>query len=518
MILRDYQAKGSEVVKSYLKYPHRHPLFAVPTGGGKTLMIADAIRVIKEHDPDAKIIVLSHVQEILEQNAKAISMHLGRLPAVYSSGIGLRQISDITVAGIQSVWRIADSFSSFRYIIIDESHSISREGNSMYQNFFASCHGQRIGYTATPFRLKDGYIYGKGMMFTELAYDLTSADSFVNLVNQGYLCKLITKGTKQKMDTSDIKIVAGDFSDKDMSKKFDKASITKAAIDELLEKASDRKKILIFAIDINHAEHITEELLRRGESANLVHSKMIGDRSEVISKYKSGGFRFLVNVNVLTTGFDDPAIDCIALLRPTQSPVIHIQTIGRGLRVHPDKSSCLILDFAGNISRIGPINDVKIRKPGKGAKGIEPAMKECPKCLDLVFPAVRECPSCGHKFEFKTKLASEADEDANVISEGKKKETEYAVNSVSYQIVKKIGAPNMIKVSYLCGAKIFNEWICLEHTGYAKTKADHWVKYRGGSICNTVEDFMAQKESLKIAKRIKVVYKGAFAVVEVSYF
>ena len=480
-------------------------------------MIADACRVIKEHNRDAKIIILSHVMEILEQNHKAVEAHLKRLVGIYSSGIGLKRKSDIMVAGIQSVWRIADEFRDYTHVIIDEAHSISKDAGTMYDAFFSTCKAQRIGYTATPFRLKDGYIYGTNKQFTELAYDLTSKEGFLNLVNQGYLCKLTSKGTEMKLDTSGIKVVAGDFSEKEMSNKFDKISITNRAIEEIIAKGHDRKKWLIFAIDINHAEHITEALLRKGYMSNVVHSKMGDSRRRVIADYKAGKYRALVNVNVLTTGFDDPSIDLIALLRPTQSPVIHIQTIGRGLRIADGKHDCLILDFAGNISRLGPINDVAIKEKGKGAAKTDPVMKECPACLTLCYPSVRICPDCGHEFEFKVNITDEAS-DARVVAKGEKEESFYNVNQTFYTKVTRIGSPSMVKVTYLCGAKQFNEWLCVEHTGYAKTKADHWIKFRGGNRCNTADEALEICKTLKQPKRIRVVKKGKYPVVEESFF
>ena len=517
MTPRQYQIDAVNATVSYLKYPHRHPLIAIPTGAGKTLCIAMLIGKIKEKKPDYSILVLSHVQEILDQNYKRIKEHLDRDVSLFSSGLGQKEIGDITVAGVQSIWREANRFSHVDIIIIDEAHSISTDEGTMYDVLFKATKAQRIGFSATPFRLRDGLIYGAGKQFTELAYDLTSADAFVGLVNAGYLSKLVTKGTKLKLDTDGIKEIGGDFSEKEMSKRFDKLTITRKAIDEIIERGHDRKKWLIFAIDISHAEHIAECLLRKGIMTNVVHSKMVCDRKTVIEDYKNGKYRAIVNVNVLTTGFDDPTIDLVALLRPTKSPVLHVQTIGRGSRVHPDKRDCLILDFAGNISRLGAINDIKIKEKGKGKTGADPVMKECPACMLLVAPAVRNCPDCGHEFTFKTLIVDEAS-DEEVVTTRDKSIKFYDVDAVFYQINKRQGSPSTIKVSYLCGAKTFNEWICVEHIGYAKHKANHWIKFRGGSPCDTVEEFMRIHSTLKVAKRIKVVKKGLYPIIEECYF
>ena len=154
---------------------------------------------------------------------------------------------------------------------------------------------------------------------------------------------------------------------------FDREEITKAIVKEIMNVGKNFNKALIFAIDIDHAEHIAEVLLQSGETAYVVHSKM-GDknRDNVVKMFKDGRIRYLVNVNILTTGFDAPDIDLICLLRPTKSPVLHVQSIGRGLRVHPSKTYTMVLDFAGNTERLGPINNITIRKKRESKEKQDP--------------------------------------------------------------------------------------------------------------------------------------------------
>jgi len=239
------------------------------------------------------------------------------------------------------------------------------------------------------------------------------------------------------------------------------------------------------------------------------------DRDTVIRHYKLGTFRAVVNVNVLTTGFDDPEIDLIALLRPTKSPVIHVQTIGRGLRISEGKDHCLVLDFSGNTERLGPINDIQIKKKGKGRKGGEPITKTCPECGTIHAPAVRVCEWCGYKFEFKTALSTKT---GNTEVIAKKTNPWVKVDGISYAIHHKRSSPDMLKVTYQCGLRVFHEYVCVEHKGWSGHKAAHWLKYRGVNGCNTSAQAMHNSELLAIPSRIKLDKEGRYTnVVDYSF-
>ncbi len=239
----------------------------------------------------------------------------------------------------------------------------------------------------------------------------------------------------------------------------------------------------------------------------VVHSKMEFDRTTVIKHYKKGTFRAVVNVNVLTTGFDDPEIDLIALLRPTQSPVIHVQTIGRGLRIADGKDNCLVLDFAGNTERLGPINDITIKKKGKGRAGGDPITKVCPECAEILAPAVRDCPVCGHKFEFKTALEGTATE-RDVVST--KEPAWHNVTDVGYGIHRKVGSPKMMVVTYQCGLRAFKEYVCVEHKGYAGHRAKYWLAFRGMEDCQDAEWVVDNSFKLNKPNKIRVDTSGKY--------
>lgn len=511
--LREYQTKSVAATIKFLLKDRGNPLIALPTGAGKTPVIAELVNKL-----DGKIVVISHVKEILEQNLKALEKHLPhRKISVNSAGLDRREVGDITVAGIQSIFRKPKLFKDFKYIIIDECHLIPNDGEGMYRTFLDSLKGIVIGLTATPYRTGWGVIYGKTKMFSDLVIDYTSGSKFTGLIELGYLSDLRTKATSLKLATDDIKLIGGDFDLKGLSKSLDKDEITKTAIEEVILKGKDRKKWLIFAIDIDHAEHIAELLLQSGISAMVLHSKMEFDRDKTIKESKLGKYQAVVNVNMLTTGYDDPSIDLVVLLRPTLSASLHVQMIGRGLRIAEGKKDCLVLDFAGNTSRLGAINNITVRERGEKRPGDgNPIMKDCPKCDEILFPAVRVCPSCGHKFVFKTRLENTSG-NQDIIDTGKPKW--HKVDSIQYSLHKKQNGPDTMVAMYFCNYDVYKEWVCIEHTGYAKHMANHWVKKRGiDEGIDTVKQLLDKVHLLKTPNKIRIDKSGKYnSIIDYSF-
>ena len=512
--LRHYQAEAAKAAIKFIKAKKGNPLIALPTGSGKSLVLAEIVRHIVE-EWDGKVLVLSHVKEILEQNHKHIVDYTGFDVALNSSMLGRREFGDITVAGIQSVYRQADRLKNVNVVIIDEAHLVSMVETTMYQKLLLELDVVCVGLTATPFRLGDGYIYGPEKLFTKLVSDWCTAKRFVQLIDEGFLCKLTTKRTELEMDTSDIKLLGGDFNEKQLSTKFDRDSITNEAIKEIIAAGKTRNKWLIFAIDITHAEHIAEVLIRNGIKTAPVHSKMHEsgfDRDKSIEGFKDDKYQCVVNVNILTTGFDHPGVDLIALLRPTQSPVLHVQTLGRGSRIQDGKNDCLVLDFAGNTERLGPVNNVLVKIKGKGLEGGDPITKTCPGCQSIIPPAVKFCPDCNHEFVFEHHLSFNAAESVVIENPGG---DWVSVFNVEYSLHERFGAPTSVRVDYQISAKQkVSEWVCVEHKNFAKHKADHWVAFRGGDKCNTAAELLAIAPKLDQPIKILAEKKGKHIVVK----
>jgi len=504
---RWYQEEATVATLEAIKDKNRHPIVAVPTGGGKTHIIGKLINRYLHQNPTRDVIVLSHVKEILVQDYAAIKKYTNAPIGIYSAMLNSKTVARITVAGIQSVYKRASEFGDVGLIIVDECHLVTDDNQGMYRTFLAEFNANIVGLTATPFRPR-GYLHlVKDALFTDICYDLTSSANFRRLIAEGYLSKLYSKATYMKMDVDDIPNQAGDFNNKIMAKKFNTEEVTEIALEETIKIGTNYKKWLIFAISIEHAESIRDYLNDAGYNTGIVHSKMERDgedRDEMLARFKTPFYRAMVNVNVLTTGLDIPEIDLIVMLRPTQSPVIYAQSVGRGLRVVKGKDHCLVLDFAGNVARHGPVDDIQIRQKGEKKSG-DPVTKQCPSCMAICHPIMQICEACGHKFEFKVKIADKPTE-LDILKTTKKSWLNVSLMTINKH--KKPKSPDSIRIDYVCGLRKFSQWAAIQSNS---RQAVHFAKYILNKFCDFPEDFeytvdniLEYRDKFKKPKRIYV--------------
>lgn len=539
MQLRDYQAEAVGSIWKYFQDGNKgNPVVAMPTGTGKSLVIAGFVESVFKAFPTQKILALTHVKELIEQNhAKLESYWPGAPAGIYSSGLKRRDVyNNIIFGGIASVNGKAELFGHVDLVLIDEAHLLAPNDNTMYRKFIAKLMERNpnlkiIGLTATPYRLGQGLITDGGM-FTDICFDITGMEAFNRLIAEGYLAPLIPKRTQLALDTDGVHIRGGEFIQKELQKAVDKNDITEGAIKEALEHGHDRNSWIVFTAGVEHTMHVTEMLNYYGVPAVPVHGgnkqyKMPAkERDENIRKFKAGEVRAIVNNNVLTTGFDHPPVDLILSLRPTQSPGLWVQMLGRGTRpVYAPgfdlstsegrlaaieaggKQNCLVLDFAGNTRKLGPINDpVLPRKKGKG--GGEAPVKECEQCQVINHASVRFCINCGTEFVFKgTKLNHTAGTD-EIIKGDLPQMEEFPVNHITYDLHHKAGKPPSMVVTYYCGYRQFREFVCFEHEGFAARKAKLWWRDHCGqpgvAPPPTAADALGLTSTLKTVKKLRV--------------
>jgi len=541
MKLRKYQESAVTLIVEDALTPGIHPVCVAPTGSGKSVIMCEIINRILTHDPTWNILILSHTEEICVQNHTHFYDYFGGIEiGLYHAGLDSRTIEKITVAGIQSACRNKDEFGRFDFIIIDEAHAVPTSGEGQYRTFLKGFDNY-IGMTATHFRLGHGYIHeGEGAIFNKISINLSSGNDFLQLQKDGHISTIHTKSTAIELDVNDIRTRLGDFVVPDMSKKFNRDEITSQAVKEIVEIGKGYYKWLVFAIDIEHAEAITEELKEHGIKAACIHSKMKGNRQALVEAYKTGDIECVVNVDIFTAGFDAPRIDLIVLMRPTKSPVLHVQSIGRGLRVHRLKDHCLVLDFAGNTNRLGPINDIQIdKKSGKKNPNAKPMMKTCVECGYLIPIQTRVCSACGLEFEFqKGKELSNTASNGAVVSGWKSKESKWGdgrelperdkmsqwqdVSTTRYQIWDRPGKIVSVMVEYRCGLQTFREWVLLNHKGWARNNSMRWVERRWtgarADIPNNTYDLYKNSKFLRTPSRIKVDFSQKFNKVEEHKF
>jgi DNA repair protein RadD len=485
-VLRHYQQSAVNAVYDFLRARNDNPCVVIPTGGGKTPVIAQLCKDVVTRW-GGRVCVLAHVKELLEQSADKLARICPEIPVgIYSAGLGSRETKrPITVAGIHSIYKRACEFDPFDIVIVDEAHLIPPDGDGMYRQFLGEVNvinpsARIVGLTATPFRLSSGTICTPGGFLNEICYEV----GVKQLIAEGYLCPLISKAGKAKADCSGLHVRNGEFVAEEVEALFGNQQLVNAAIDELLALTRDRRSVLLFASGINHGMQLAAAIESRGQSCHFLCGDTPDERrASLIASFRNRDFKYLCNVNVLTTGFDAPGVDCVALLRPTLSPGLYYQMVGRGFRLADGKPNCLVLDYAGNVLRHGPVDALKILPGGrKGSGDGEAAVKECPGCAVLINAGFKLCPSCGFDFKAAEELKHEAEaSEESVLSTAVPQAHE--VDRAFYSVHKKRGAddsaPRSMRVDYRISMREFkSEWICFEHSGKPRGKAVAWWKTR----------------------------------------
>lgn len=489
MQLREYQKQAVNACYEYMRQSTGNGCLVLPTGSGKSVILAqicsDAVSIW-----DGRVLVLAHVQELIEQNAGKIKHFLGdNFVGVYSAGLKQKDMHQpVIAASIQSIYKKAFEFEPFDLVIIDEAHLIAVSGEGMYLSFLRDAKivnpsMRLIGTTATPYRTGTGMICGPDNILNEICYEI----GIKELIRDGFLCPLRSKASKTRVDTSGLHIRGGEFISNELEDLMDTETRVKAACAEILEYTQDRLAVLIFAAGVDHGKHI-QRIFQ--EQHNIDCGFVSGDspdgwRKKMIEDFRSGKLKYLCNVNVLTTGFDAPNIDCIAMLRPTMSPGLFYQSVGRGFRLHECKNDCLILDFGGNILRHGPVDCLRVTEAVVKGNGDAPA-KECPECCEIIHAAYARCPVCGYEFPPPEKTKHDTTASSEGILSDQTSVNEYPVEEVLYNVHTKKGAktesPRTMRVQYKIGfGSYISEWICFEHSGFARQKAVNWWMQRSDS-------------------------------------
>ena len=477
MMLRDYQQRAIDQLYAWFESGNTgNPCLVLPTGAGKSHIIAALVKDALHRWPDTRVLMLTHQKELIEQNAEKLRQHWPRAPlGIYSASLGRRCLTEpITYAGIQSVAKRAADIGHVDLIIIDECHTINLEQTGTYRRVLSELteinpHLRVIGLTASPYRLGQGMIHeGDNAIFADLIEPVT----IEQLVSMGHLSVLRSKHTALTLDTTGVRKSGGEFVASALEAAVDTDANNAAAVREIVERGADRRSWLVFCSGVSHAEHLRDMLRQRGISAECVTgSTPKSERERILRLYKAGAIRCITNVSVLTTGFDAPATDLIAFLRPTLSPGLYLQMAGRGLRVADGKADCLVLDFAGNVSRHGPIT--AIEPPRKARKGDgEPRTKTCPQCEELVGLSAMTCPSCGHQWEREESQAKPLVLHSDDIM-GIEPQTMNVTGWQWRRHTSRTSGRDMLRVTYYGALSDppITQYHCILHDGYAGAKA-----------------------------------------------
>lgn len=529
MQLRQYQEEGLQALWSYFMTNSGNPILAWPTGSGKSLVPAEFIKRTMFHYPNNRFLVTTHVKELIKQNYEKMQSVWPNAPAgIYSAGLKQKDIlNPIIFGGVQSMVKIPDAFGHRDIMFVDEAHLISPNETSSYQKLIGRLRQinpklKVIGMSATPYRAGQGMLTDGGL-FTDIAHDLTSLDNFNKLVREGYLSPLIPKKTSIELDVSNVSMQAGEFVQSQLQHEVDKAEITWKALQEAVYYGQNRKSWLIYATGIEHANHIAEMLNKLGIECASVHSKQPSDYNDAALKaHKELRLRAIVSFGKLTTGLDHPEVDFIVMLRPTMSVVLWVQMLGRGTRVvyangfdlntiegrlaaitAGPKQNCLVLDFAKNSIRLGPINDPVIPRK-KGDKGGDLPIKICEACGVYNHIKAVHCDPCGNPFSFQVKIKETAG--TEVLIKGCEElpiiET-FDVTYVTYGRKQKEGKSPYIVATYFIGMDAYKEFVFPE----SKNRKHFFDWWRMRSVTDpptTTADALSRVSQLRPPRRIRV--------------
>ena len=473
MKLREYQTRSLTMLYEWMENNTGNPCISLPTGSGKSVVIAELCRQAVTQWPETKILMLTRSKELIEQNSEKLRTLWPNAPiGIYSASVGKKELGEpITIAGPLSIIRRLDDIGHIDLLICDECQDIGHKDEGSYRQIIKRLLEinpamRVIGYTASPFRMGHGYITDKPAIFDAIIEPV----SIEELIYKGFLSVLRSKASNFKISTEGVKKRGGEYIEADLQKAVDTNENNQRLVNEVIERAGDRKSWMVFCTGVAHAEHIATLFNLCEISAIAVTGDMPkAAREKAIADFKSGKIKAVTNVNCLSTGFDHSEIDLLVMARPSMSAGIYMQQVGRGMRIAPQKSDCMVLDFAGIIEQHGPITAVK-PPPKKGDKEGEAPVKVCDNCQEICAISARECPACGTPFPVKEKPKLKLHDDDIMGVSG----TEMEVTAWQWRkhISKASGKEMLACTMYggLSDAPV-TEYLAVTHDGYAGEKS-----------------------------------------------
>lgn len=427
----------SKAVELFKKKPFI--LLQAATGAGKTIFFSILIQRLLKEFPHLRICVLVHREILVRQNAEKMlgvwpEAPIGIACSSASKDVDVR--APVVFGSVQTLANRVGEIPPFHLVIIDECHRLPPKTiDSQYKTFLDAMLSyypslRVLGLTASPWRLNHGPIYGKnhkrksdsecGNWFDELDYELSIRD--LQKIDpedsqSPYLVsmRVWVEDRGLSLELERVKTTAGEFNQADLSELMRGGKHVATAVEKYLEyrgKFGHRSRCAVFAVDISHAEELVLAFQERGIGCDCVHSRLGKmENAAALEAFDEGKLPVIVNVGVLTEGWDCRATDMLLMARPTLSPALFVQMVGRGLRTFPGKGDCLILDLAGNFDRHGPPwspNLPDYSKPGKAREKRQQPEKKCPECGFENSPNVWNCQECGAILRVKEDLQAKA--------------------------------------------------------------------------------------------------------------
>lgn len=390
MKLRSYQEECINTILNSLLQGENPLLVTLATGSGKTIIFSALIQKIAErYDIDKfRCLIVCHKNILIEQTVDKLLNFVDNV-GIYNAGLKKRELNNqITVGSIQSLIK-AKELPKINLLIFDECHRSNMDKESSFSMLYYKLQLNNpiiklLGVTATPFTVNK-YIYGDNKFWNKPIYE----KGIKSLVDEGHLCPVIIRPSKEKLDLSKVKMVAGDYCVGDLTKEIlSQEQVVLKQIEDALTRSYYRKKVIWLTVSIDHAEYIHSKV----KNSVIIHSKK-KDNLEDINNFKSyPEYKHLISVLIASEGFDYPEADCLVLMRPTRSPVLYIQGTGRILRTASNKENGLLLDYGNVIENLGHVYDVKIKEKKNDP---DPITNLCIECSAAIPREEKKCPDCG---------------------------------------------------------------------------------------------------------------------------
>jgi len=490
VILRPYQSNAVTATFNWWTAHEGNPLLVLPTAAGKSIICAELVRQVWDQWPDfhPRTVVLVPSKELAEQNAEKLVKLLPPSISVgfVSASLGKKQhLKDVVVATIGSIHKSAHLMGNIKIVIIDEAHLANNNGSEtgMYRRFLTDlskyCEFRVVGMTATAFRGDGVWLTdGDDPLFTGIAHTVTMRE----LLDAGYIAPLVPPAPgaiTTRIDTRNVGISNGDYKVGELSDVVE--TYLQGVADESVRLAADRKKWIAFTPSVANAQSLASKLAARGITTHVVCGETPKqERETLIELFRSGDIRCLVTVLALSTGFDVPDVDCLIWCRPTRSPVLYVQGFGRACRIAPGKIDALVLDFTDTTERMGPVDLVKGH--AKKRKDGEAPFVVCDNCGTRNHAKAMVCSECGAEIAHAEKEEKPAKASIAPVLSTQLQQAQvvwHDVSRIDYRIHNKEGKPNSLRVDYWSGFIVVgSEWVCFDHDGYARRKAEKWWNAR----------------------------------------
>lgn len=533
IVLRDYQKQALTTIYADLKN-NQHVLLSAIMGAGKTVMCARLIERLF-NESNKKFLILMHKVELVDQFYQTFiqftdvpALHIG----VCSAGRNLRELHQRIIIGtLQTFVNYLNDFNYCDLLVIDEAHRITIDTGSQYDkiiNYLKSKNEKMriLGLTATPFRLDHGYIYGnkckkdKKNLFEKINFQV----EYKMLLEQGYLMKLdgvVCADETLKIDLDGVGIQAGEYILSQLGHVMEKEIHIDTAVKAVCDYCMEYQKICVFACTIEHAEALYTAFDKVFHGcATIVHSKLSKtDREQNLKDWKSGNKVIMISVNILIEGFDFKQLDCLVFARPTKSPVLWLQAVGRILRTVEGKIKALLVDLTLNTQTFGTdLDNIKVRIPKNNNIKTGEMEKMCPECGNVVHIACRICGECGYEWtveQVKKEMAEKLPDMKRIVfGEDNEVAIWIEIDAMECSIHETKEDKKLGRIDYYYAAHYHvSLYLCFSdyYQGYAVEKANEiWTKISDDPFPVDCEDFKYKMRYLKIPNKILIKNNGKF--------